>query len=74
MSGGLFFLSFANIFSLYSEIFQEIIKDEQVKRKKYGSLPKDIIFLPSDDEWNGRVYYRLLEFQKKINLALDSGM
>lgn len=71
---GLFFLSLANIFSLYSKIFQEIVEEEDSRRRKFGTLPKDLIYLPSDEEWNEAVYYRLLDVQKQVNKALDGGM
>lgn len=70
----LFFLSLANIYSLYSKIFREIIEEEDCRRRKLGTLPKDLIFLPSDDDWRESVYYRLLDVQKQINKALDLGM
>lgn len=71
---GLFFVSLANIYSLYSKIFQEIVDEEDCRRRKLGTLPKDLIFLPSDDEWRESVYYRLLDVQKQVNKALDRGM
>lgn len=71
---GLFFLSLANIFSLYSKIFREIIEEEDCRRKQCGALPKDLIYLPSDNAWRESVYYRLLDVQKKVNKALDKGM
>ncbi|XP_055923266.1 uncharacterized protein LOC129953813 isoform X2 [Eupeodes corollae] len=74
MSNQLFFLSLADIFSVYPKIFRELIATEDVKRKTEGKLAKDIIYLPSDEEWLERVYHRLLEVQKKVNEALESGM
>ena len=74
MSNQLFFLSLADIFSVYPKIFRELISNEDIKRKTEGKLAKDHIYLPSDEEWLERVYSRLLDVQKKVNEALESGM
>ncbi|XP_067645944.1 uncharacterized protein [Eurosta solidaginis] len=63
MSNQLFFLSLADIFSVYPNIFKEII----ATREK-----PPLIYLPSDAEWKERMYYRLLEVQKRVNEAIDS--
>ncbi|XP_053954013.1 uncharacterized protein LOC128860477 [Anastrepha ludens] len=63
MSNQLLFLSLADIFSVYPNIFKELIatRDKQ-----------SLIYLPSDPEWQERMYYRLLEVQKRVNEAIDS--
>lgn len=74
MASKLFLLSLADIFSIYPRIFREIIAAEELKRSREGALPKDFLYLPSDAEWQERVYYRLLEVQKRINVAIESGL
>lgn len=64
MANNLFFLSLADIFSVYPQIFKEIISNEQKLCK---------VYLPSDADWQEKMYYMLLEIQKKVNHALDSG-
>ncbi|XP_036325938.1 uncharacterized protein LOC118738974 [Rhagoletis pomonella] len=65
MSNQLFFLSLADIFSVYPSIFKELIT---VREKQ------TLIYLPSDADWQERMYYRLLEVQKRVNEAIDSGV
>ncbi|KNC28478.1 hypothetical protein FF38_08477 [Lucilia cuprina] len=54
----------ADIFSVYPQIFQEIIADQEHFAQ---------IYLPSDTEWQDKMYYMLLEVQKNVNEALESG-
>ncbi|KAI9588714.1 hypothetical protein GQX74_004559 [Glossina fuscipes] len=49
---------------LYPQIFKEIISNKQKLCK---------VYLPSDADWQEKMYYMLLEIQKKVNDALDSG-
>ena len=72
--GDLFVISGADIFAIYPKIFSEILKAENSKRTKEGLLIKDFIHLPSDGDYQERVYYRLLAVQKDINDLIDSGM
>ncbi|KAM7356317.1 putative methyltransferase NSUN7 [Cochliomyia hominivorax] len=64
MTNNMFLLSLADIFSVYPQIFNELVADQ-----KY--FPE--IYLPSDTDWQDKMYYMLLEVQKNINEALDSG-
>ena len=65
MSNHLFFLSLADIFSVYPTIFKEIIATRE---------NQTLIYLPSDVDWQERMYYRLLEVQKRVNETVDSGV
>ena len=64
MSGdNLFYVSRANIFSIYPNILKKIVG---VDDENY-SPEKSIATLPSDFEWQLKCYFRLLEQQKKLN-------
>ncbi|XP_039966403.1 uncharacterized protein LOC120778596 [Bactrocera tryoni] len=65
MSNHLFFLSLADIFSVYPTIFKELVSTRE---------SQTLIYLPSDADWQERMYYRLLEVQKRVNEAVDSGV
>lgn len=71
MSDQLFWGS--DIFAIYPKTLRELLQAEVVAREHDGFLQKDIINLPSDFEWKQKVYFRLLEQQRKINAALDRG-
>lgn len=60
----LFYVSRANIFSIYPKILQKMIVCDDMAY----SPDKNFVTLPSDFEWQLRCYFRLLEQQKKINL------
>ncbi|XP_034110941.1 uncharacterized protein LOC117572318 [Drosophila albomicans] len=62
MSNQLFFLSLADIFSVYPAIFKDVSK--QLKKTKQ-------IYLPSDEEWQDKMYYMLLEIQRQVNESAD---
>lgn len=64
MSNNLFFLSLADIFSVYPQIFNEIVSNKEIVTR---------IYLPSDAEWQDKMYYMLLEVQKTVNEAIESG-
>lgn len=64
MSSNLLFLSLADIFSVYPKIFEELVTNQE-----YFSQ----IYLPSDPDWQDKMYYMLLEVQKNVNEALESG-
>lgn len=68
--GDLFVINRADIFSVYPQIFSEILNAEI--QKKIST--KDLVSLPSDSDYQERVYYRLLAVQKEINDLIDSGM
>lgn len=51
MSNQLFFLSLADIFSVYPAIFKE--QSKKLKKMKQ-------IYLPSDEEWQDKMYVILL--------------
>lgn len=59
----LFYVSRANIFSIYPKILQKMIILDDISY----SPEKAIVVLPSDFEWQLKCYFRLLEQQKKIN-------
>lgn len=58
-------ISHANIFEIYPEIFETILEDE----RNSGELtfPTNFVPLPTDNDYQERVYYRLLNLQKNIN-------
>lgn len=83
MSNQLFFLSLADIFSVYPAIFKE--QSKKLKKMKQ-------IYLPSDEEWQDKMYvldypyylssngskkwyfkryYMLLEIQRQVNDSSD---
>lgn len=70
----LFVISRADIFAIYPKILSELLQSEEKKRAKDGHLPKDFIPLPTDNDYQERIYYRLLTVQKAINDLIDSGM
>ncbi len=70
----LFLVSRADIFAIYPKILNELLEADNNKRSKDGHFIKDIIYLPSDAEFQERVYYRLLDVQKGINELIESGV
>lgn len=71
----LFVISRADIFAIYPKILAELLAAEEQKRANIGgNLPKDFIPLPTDSDYQERVYYRLLAVQKGINDLIDSGV
>lgn len=72
--GDLFVISRADIFAIYPKILTTIINADQLKRATDGILLKDFIYLPTDNDYQERVYYRLLAVQKSINDLIDSGV
>lgn len=50
-----------NVFKIYTSIFQTLID------QNYQQLPQPEIHLPSDKDWQERMYFALLEVQKNIN-------
>ncbi|KAH8240099.1 hypothetical protein KR032_011201 [Drosophila birchii] len=65
MSNQLFFLSLADIFSVYPAIFKE--QSKKLKKSKQ-------IYLPSDEEWQDKMYYMLLEIQRHVNDSSDESL
>jgi len=65
MSNQLFFLSLADIFSVYPAIFKE--QSKKLKKTKQ-------IYLPSDEEWQDKMYYMLLEIQRHVNESSDDAL
>lgn len=72
--GDLFVISRADIFAVYPKILGQILEAEEIKRTKDGTLSFEFIPLPTDNDYQERVYYRLLTVQKGINDLIDSGM
>lgn len=63
----LFYVSRANIFSIYPKILKKmIVLDDMAYNPE-----KMNIALPSDFDWQLKCYFRLLEQQKKLN-ALEN--
>lgn len=63
----LFYVSRANIFSIYPSILKKmVIVDDMAYNPE-----KSFVALPSDFEWQLKCYFRLLEQQKRLN-ALDN--
>lgn len=75
MDGSLFLISRADIFSIYPRIFKELLATDDADRQVApgGRLAKDFFSLPSDYEWKLKVYFRLLEMQRKLNEAEERG-
>lgn len=65
MSNQLFFLSLADIFSVYPAIFKEV--STQLRKTKQ-------IYLPSDEEWQDKMYYMLLDIQRQVNEQNDENI
>lgn len=70
----LFVINRADIFAVYPKILTNILNIEEQKRSIDGSFSKDFISLPTDCDYQDRIYFRLLTVQKKINDLIDSGM
>lgn len=70
----LFLISRAEIFAIYPKILKEILQTEEKTRTKDGFRPNELIRLPSDSDFQDKVYYRLLAVQKHINDLVESGM
>lgn len=68
--GDLFVISRADIFAIYPQILTTILAAENAKR----NFIKEFINLPTDSDYQERVYYRLLAVQKAINDLIDSGV
>lgn len=69
----LFYVSRANIFEVYPRILNEILLSEELAKIR-GSAKERIIDIPSDFEWQLKMYFRLLDRQKQINHAVEQGM
>uniref|UniRef100_A0A182R0J2 SAM-dependent MTase RsmB/NOP-type domain-containing protein n=1 Tax=Anopheles farauti TaxID=69004 RepID=A0A182R0J2_9DIPT len=81
VSNHLFYVSRADIFSVYPEILREIlVLEELLLRTKtitaFGHTITDRVplQLPSEFEWQLKQYFKLLEQQKKINAATEQGI
>ncbi|XP_053686098.1 uncharacterized protein LOC128735638 [Sabethes cyaneus] len=75
----LFYVSRADIFSVYPSILQEILVLEELFRAKKvtpfkSSSSAEKLQMPSEFEWQLKQYFRLLEQQKKINAAENKGI
>lgn len=78
MADHLFTVSRADIFEIYPKILKEILTSEELARLRSVSSSSAIveraIDIPSDFEWQLKMYFRLLEYQKQINHAVEKGM
>lgn len=68
----LFLVGHADIFSIYPKLLREILTAEDALRT--NASMRDFIYLPSDAEFQEKVYYQLLAVQKAINDLIDSGV
>lgn len=73
MADHLFAISRADIFEIYPRILTEILLSEELAKVR-ASAKERVIDLPSDFEWQLKMYFRLLEHQKQINQAVEQGM
>ncbi|XP_059608104.1 uncharacterized protein LOC132255948 [Phlebotomus argentipes] len=73
MGDNLFLISRADIFSIYPKIFNELIAQDEAERQKSGGRVAKEINLPSDYEFKLKVYFRLLDQQRKLNEAEEKG-
>lgn len=65
-------ISRANIFAIYPEIFKKLLAKEEQTREKQGLTSWDFISLPTDNDYQDRIYFRLLTIQKNINNMMSS--
>lgn len=68
-------LNRADIFAVYPRILKTILvaADEKTHTKD-GSVTREIILLPTNSDYQDRVYNRLLTIQKAVNDAINNGM
>lgn len=77
MADHLFTVSRADIFEIYPKILKEILTSEELSRLRSSGSTATLeraIDIPSDFEWQLKMYFKLLEYQKKINHAVEKGM
>uniref|UniRef100_A0A336M9L1 CSON014079 protein n=1 Tax=Culicoides sonorensis TaxID=179676 RepID=A0A336M9L1_CULSO len=75
MADHLFTVSRADIFDIYPKILKEILTSEELARLRTGTTTLErSIDIPSDFEWQLKMYFRLLEYQKQINHAVEKGI
>lgn len=77
MADHLFTVSRADIFEIYPKILKEILTSEELSRLRSSGSTSTLeraIDIPSDFEWQLKMYFKLLEYQKKINHAVEKGM
>ena len=70
----LFMVRRADIFAIYPRILRELINVDKTLRQKLGKPDKESIHLPSDFDWQLKMYFRLLDEQKRVNAAIDAGL
>ncbi|GAB0093934.1 Ubiquitin-protein ligase E3A, N-terminal zinc-binding domain [Sergentomyia squamirostris] len=73
MGDNLFLISRADIFSIYPKIFNELIAQDEAERQKSGGRVTKEINLPSDYDFKLKVYFRLLDQQRRLNEAEERG-
>lgn len=54
-----------NVFAVLPELFRKMITQDALKA---ATEPLDMIF-PSDEQWKEKIYYRLVEQQRKADAA-----
>lgn len=70
----LFVINRADIFAVYPRIFKAILITDEKAHTRDGSLSRDTILLPTNSDYQDRVYTRLLTIQKAVNDAINSGL
>lgn len=73
--GDLFVINRADIFAVYPRIFETILDAEDTFHVKDGSSSaSDIIILPTNSDYQDRIYSHLLAIQKAVNDSINIGM
>lgn len=70
----LFVINRADIFAVYPRIFNAILITDERVHTRDGSLSRDTILLPTNSDYQDRVYTRLLTIQKAVNDSINSGV
>lgn len=60
-------LAEGNIFAIYPRILEEIFRQEEQLREEDQHLDLETLVLPSDMEFRLKIYFRLVEKQKKLD-------
>lgn len=68
----LFVINRADIFAVYPRIFKAILITDEKACTRDGS--RDTILLPTNSDYQDRVYNRLLTIQKAVNECINSGV
>lgn len=72
--GDLFVLNRADIFAVYPRILKTLLAAEEKTHTRDGSASRDTLLLPTNSDYQDRIYNRLLTIQKAVNDAINNGM